>query len=248
MYCTLHPSTILRLFQIVPPRPLGPGGSFSFELTGSHGAALVTKYQTYQEDCESESTFKSYTQCHYDSWVTFARHKQYGDDVRPVLVTGLDMTRDFAMVAYSDEGPLLESDSIVAVPTPASTSVWGTWRTRRLCYTNHGPKSPPPCELPIDLSSSQQADTRSIPERFNQCVFIRYFTMRRRLFFPQVIKTGLGSHDPGSGHDGGDNFPELTVEPDVEPTTSGDEDIRQWHPATDISFEPDNAIPNTPYV
>ena len=251
----------------MPPRPLEPGASFSFELTGSHGAALVTKYQTYREDCQLESTFEHYTKRHYESWVAFARHKQYGDDVRPVLVYGLDMTKDFAMVAYSDEDPSLESDLIIdvltptstsvlppastSVLTPASTSVWGTWRTRVLPHTNYGPQeySLPPHTRAVDLPSSQQADARSIPDEFNQCVFIRYYTTRRRAFmFPKVIKAGAGPHDLGSGHNGGDNFTELTVQPNIEPTTSGDEDIRQWHPTADISFEPDNAIVNTPYV
>ena len=74
----------------MPPRPLEPGASFSYELTGSHGAALVTKYQTYREDSLLESAFERYTKRHYESWAVFARYKQYGDDVWPVLVSGFD--------------------------------------------------------------------------------------------------------------------------------------------------------------
>jgi hypothetical protein len=38
------------------------------------------------------------------------------------------------------------------------------------------------------------------PNEYNQCVFIRYYTMRRRvLMFPKVIKAAAGPHHPGSG-------------------------------------------------
>jgi hypothetical protein len=69
------PWTIPQLFQNMPPRPLEPGASFSFELTGNRGAALVTKYSTYREDSLLESVFERYTKRHYASWVAFARHK-----------------------------------------------------------------------------------------------------------------------------------------------------------------------------
>jgi len=42
----------------VPPRHLEPGASFSFELTGNRGAALVTKYPTYRKDSLLESAFE----------------------------------------------------------------------------------------------------------------------------------------------------------------------------------------------
>ena len=83
-------------------RPLESGARFAFELTERQGAALVTKYHTYREDIERESAFEEYTKRHYDSWVTFARNEQHGNDIKPVLVTGVDMTRDFAMLAYSN--------------------------------------------------------------------------------------------------------------------------------------------------
>lgn len=247
---------MLHLFQSAPPRPLEPGASFSFELTGNRGAALVTKYPTYREDSLLESAFEKYTKRHYESWVAFARHKQYGNDVQPVLISGLDMTRDFAMVAYSHEGASLESDLTIAVPmlASASASIWGTWHTRSSPHTNCGPQicSPPPPERVIDLPS-QSADTWQIPNEFNQCVFIRYYTMRSRKrlgLFPKVIRAGAGPHDLGSGDNRGGTFPELLSQSDDEPTTSGDEDLRgEWdYAADDTGSESDVVVRNTPYV
>lgn len=183
----------------VSPSPLEPGVQFSFELTATRGAALVTKYPTYREGSLLAAAFKEYTKRHYESWVTFARHKKYGNNVQPVLVCGFDMTRDFTMVVYSNEGASLESDLSIAVPmlASASASVWGTWRTR--C-------SP-------------------------------------------IIRTGTGPYDFGSGDNGGDAFPKLAAESDVEPTASGDEDLSgQWDPnIDDTDSEPDIVAPQ-PFV
>ena len=75
------------------------GTIFSFKLTGNCGAALVT---TYGEDAELKSVFEEYTKWHYKSWVTFTCSHSCGDDVRPMLVSGVDLTGNFAMLAYSN--------------------------------------------------------------------------------------------------------------------------------------------------
>jgi len=234
-------STCLRN---VPPRLLEPGAGFSFELTGNRGAALVTKYPTYRGDSLRESAFEKYTKRHYESWVAFARHKEYGNDVQPVLVSGFDMTKDFAMVAYSNEGSSLESDLTIAIPmlASASASVWGTWRTRCSPHTNYGPQQ---CSFlrsdrVIDLPSTQ-SDARSIPDEFNQCVFIRYYTMRSRKWIPpKVIRAGAGPHDLGPGDNRRGTLPELTAQSDVKLTMTSDED--------DIDDESDIVVRNTPCV
>ena len=248
-FCPLHH---FPLVHDIPSRPLEPSVHFSFELTGTRGAALVTKYPTYREDSLLAAAFEEYTKRHYDSWVAFARHKKYGNDVQPVLVYGFDMTRDFAMVAYSDEGTSLKCDLTIPVPmiASASASLWGTWRTRCSPHTNYGPQQRSPLGRATD-SPSQPTDASGAPNEFDQCVFIRYYTMRsRKWMFPKVIRAGAGPHDLGSGDNRGDTLPELRMQPDAEPTTSGDED-----PRGQLGLIPDGADPeldivvrNTPYV
>ena len=70
------------------------------------------------------------------------------------------------------------------------------------------------------------------------------------LMFPKVIRAGAGPHDLGSGDNGGDAFPELTAQSDVEPAMDSDEGLGgQWSTATDdAGFEPDIVVRNTPYV
>ena len=151
-----------------------------------------------------------YTKRHYDSWVTFAHDIGHGDDIKPVLVTGVDMTRDFAMMAYSNDGASLRSEFTTLGPMVAS--VWGAWRTEGSVHTNCGPQQccPPPSTQATDPTPSGGDDAETVPDGYDQCVFVRYYTMRRRaLVFPTVIKAAAGPHDLGPG---GRDDEESTVE------------------------------------
>ena len=203
------------------PRLLEPNAGFSFELTGDCGAVLATKYPTYREDALSESTFESYTKRHYESWVTFSRYTGYGEDVQPILVSGFNMARSFAMVAYLTDGASLESNLGTAAPMAALHFNPMGWRTNCLAHTNSGPWQRNP-----DFVSSQPVDAR---DESNQCIFIRYYTRDRRnwilpMMAPKVIRVGGGAHNLDSGGDRWDVFPQLTVWPNAEPAVSSDGD------------------------
>ena len=224
------------------PRPLELGADFSLELNGNCGAALVTKHPTYREDHLREVTFGEYTKRHYGSWVKFASDMGYGYDVQPVLVSGVDMSREFAMAAYSYEDTSFKSEVTATAPMTISVSgsIQGTWYTRYTPHTNCGPQEciPPLPEQAINIPSPQSVEAAIIPSAFNQCVFIRYYTMRSRVrfgLFPGVIRAGAGPHDLGPGDNRGGAFPELMVQPDTEPMD-------------DTGHELDTVFRNTPYV
>ena len=190
-------------------RMLEPGFNISFQLTEKQGAALVTKYPTYREDIQREQVFEEYTKRHYDSWMEFIRETGHGNNLTPVLVTGVDMTKNFAMMSYSNNGVCTSVEFTTSVPgvTSASASAWGIWRTEGLVHTNCGPQlcCPPSPSQTANLISSGSSHTETILDGYNQCVFVRYYTMRKRpLLVPRVIKAGAGPHylDPG-GRDGG---------------------------------------------
>ena len=183
----MHPDSVrftgLRLHHFIHDllRLLEPGIGFSFELTKKQGAALVTKHRTYREDIVREATFEEYTKRHYRSWVAFARTRGVREDVRPILVTGVDMTKDFAMMAYSNGSKGLSSTfTISALPAAtAGMSLWGKWESKGSVRTNLGPQ-------PRRRSSIFPTFGR---KECNQCVFIRYYTVRNRLWvFPRVVK------------------------------------------------------------
>lgn len=191
-----------------------PGVEIAFELTSKQGAALITKHPTYREDIERQLTFKNYAKKHYQSWVDFSKEHGHGDDIRPILVTGVDLTREFAAVAYSDNQTQARCEFSAAVPTVASASLslWGSWRTGGLIHTSCGPD--PVLAIQGGRSSSDGPVLEpAIPDEYNQCVFIRYYTIRRRLFIPQVVKAGAGPHQPPESDPRGDSADEGGLQP-----------------------------------
>ena len=178
---------------------LEPGSSISFQLTESQGAILVTKHLTYREDIQRAGNFKKYTKDHYDSWVAFARDTGHGDDIKPVLVTGVDMTRDFAMLSYSNSGDDMTSEFTTS--GLGVSSAWGTWRSTGSVYTNCGPHLPRPSSATETTDSTPPGTSRTetTADEYNQCVFVRYYTVRKRLGIPRVIRAAAGPHDLGPG-------------------------------------------------
>ena len=179
---------------------LESGSGISFQLTGGQGAALLTKHSTYSEDVQRGGTFEVYAKEHYDSWVAFARECGHPSDVRPVLVTGVDMTRDFAMMSFSNDGDDLTAE--FAISAPGATYPWGTWRTPGAIYTNCGPqpRRPPSVVRMVDLEPSGNSHAGTVPAVYHQCAFVRYYTVRKRLGIPRVIKAAAGPHELGPGN------------------------------------------------
>jgi len=180
-------------------RMLEPGSSISFQLTGGQGSVLLTKYSTYREDVQLEGNFEGYTKENYESWVAFARERGHPSNIKPVLVTGVDVTRDFSMMAYSNNGNGLVVEFRISAPGVAPP--WGTWLKAGLVYTNCGPhpRYPPSATQAADLASSSGSHTVTVADEYTQCVFVRYYTVRKRLRIPRVIKAAADPHDLGPG-------------------------------------------------
>ena len=196
-----------------PPtsRRLGHGSSIRFRFAEAQGAALVTKYETYREDVHLAKS-KKYAKENHASWVEFARNAGY-DDVNPVLITGVDRTRDFATMCYSDYDDGLECQF-----KTSDSGAWGTWETSRPIHQNHGPKLrlPPSPGTAGLLSSSGDGGAETAPDEYNQCVFIRYISMRsRRLWLPKM-KAAAGPHNLSMGGQDGEESP-LQAQYDSDP-------------------------------
>ena len=181
-----------------------PNSTTSFRLAGGQGAALLTKHRTYREDVKLGLMFEEYTKEHYDSWVTFARERGHPKDIKPVLVTGVDMTRDFAMMSYSNDGDDLMAEFTISAP---GVYPWGAWHTAGVVHTNCGPQPlrPPSTTQTMDSASSGNVAVETVSVEYHQCVFVRYYTIRKRFGIPKVINAAAGPHDlgPGGRHDGG---------------------------------------------
>lgn len=191
-----------------------PRGMFTFNLTGDRGAALVTRHKTHRKDSpgDLERSFEEYIKLHYKSWIEFARHQLRPQDTKLVLVSGFDVTKDFSMVSYSHEGDVYPRHSFtISKPMFPSTSreFRGEWSFDRMTHFN---------------------DARRVSPAFDQCVFVRYYTMRfRALFGPKVTRAGTSSRDPAPADKQGWTFPESTTQPDAGSSIADEGDPGGWH-------------------
>ena len=229
----------------VSSRVLEPGSAISFRLTGGQGAALVTKHEIFREDIERAGTFEKYAKKHYTSWVDFAREAGHGDDINPVLVTGVDRTKEFAMMSYSNDGDDMASEFTISLPQVASASAWGIWRTAGFVFTNRGPRLSCP---PSSTQTDNNAET--VSDWYDQCVFVRYYTVRKRLGIPKVIKAGAGPHDLGTGSREDRGSPKIeTPSPsdsgsDNTPSLYDNEEFCDRSSATSVESESDTIVHN----
>jgi len=218
----------------------------------------LTKYQTLREAVQRAGTFYKYTKQHYDSWVEFASATGHGDDIRPVLVTGVDRTRDFAIMSYSNDdgvgGDDLRYEFITSAP--GDSAAWGIWHTTGFVHTNCGPQLRPsstPAQT-TDSTVSGNNNAEPISDECNQCVFVRYYTVVKRFGIPKVIKAGAGPRDFGSGGCEGSGSPKIEVQ---SPSDSGsefmsslcdDDGSNDRSSVTSVESESDIVIHNTPAV
>jgi hypothetical protein len=173
---------------------------------------LVKRYNAYREDTIERPAFEQYIKKHHESWVKFA--ERYGD-VEPVLVTGFDVTKDWAMMAYSNEDTSIDFNLSISIPM--LTSAFGSFRvlegTTGPPHFTYGPQlCVPSSSAQVNDTPSEPTRTGANPEDFNQCVFVRYYTIRKRMGLLKVLKARARPHDLGPGHNDDATFLELTTQ------------------------------------
>ncbi|KII92169.1 hypothetical protein PLICRDRAFT_463353 [Plicaturopsis crispa FD-325 SS-3] len=148
-----------------------------------------------------------YTRKHHSSWVQFAEDKGHGA-VNPILVTGTDLTLDFAMLAYASLGRSVDVKFSAEATGIASlqASVWGKWAFNGSVHHTCGPQvTAAPGYIPQGNALLEFPDTEDVRPMFDQCVFVRGFRIRKRLgFFPQVMNAAAEAVDldgDSSDHD-----------------------------------------------
>ena len=173
---------------------MGSGARIAFELTSKRGAALMTSHLTHLERFERKLRFQAYIKKHYESWADFAREQEHGDDIKPVLVTGVDLTKEFSAMVYSDNRTRMQCELSVGSPMigSASLSAWGSWSAPGLVHTNSGPTLGH--TRAIQITDGGSVSRPGIPEDHDHCVFVRYYTIRGNFFVPMLIRAGAGLH------------------------------------------------------
>ena len=184
------------------------------------GAALVARHPIHWKESpdSSRDLFDQYLHNNYDHWLELTKAKKIPRGVRPVLVSGFDLAKDFVTVSYPSRGSAsLKFKKPITEPMFKSISppFQGKWCFRSVPHIQ------------------ERASTEC-----NQCIFVRCHNMRRRDEIPKNIRGAAGPHDLGSGDNEGGTFPELTARSSIGTTAT----LRRklfGPPAGDISPKPD---------
>ena len=119
------------------------GAVFEHSSTSTRGAALLTRYRVWSEDATAELAYIRYIKKNYKSWLYFAQSKDRNVAMHElILVTGHDITHNYAMAAFTDNSVALRiSFQVGSANSSSSISAWGTWQTSPAVYQNCGPLS-----------------------------------------------------------------------------------------------------------
>jgi hypothetical protein len=162
----------------------------SLSFTNEKGAALILPYEACREDTLYDGLFKKHMLRYYRQWHTFAVTECHQDielcDL--ILVTGCDMTRQWATATYFRHNREMSSalGAQVAPVAEVDFSLSEGWRITQAINTRLGP--------PHALHQQTRPDYETLVN--NQCIFLRGFYVKDRLRGSQVMNAGAGYHDP----------------------------------------------------
>lgn len=143
------------------------------------GALLLLSRPACFESLRDNARLKEYTKDNFQSWVDFANSKGYdlnGLDglAGPILVTGHTKTSKCTKIVWNLSGAISVNGDNGVQP---AISGEGESRALRIQVRD---ESNTPVEQP-----------------HNQCIFINYYTVRRRRFLPPLVKAAAGPSSPG---------------------------------------------------
>jgi len=173
-------------------------GESSLSFTNEKGAALILPYEARREDTLYDELFKKHMLKQYLKWYTFAltechRNIKLSD---LLLVTGCDMTRQWATATYFRHNREMSATvgAQVAPIAEANFSLSTGWRATQAVNTRQGPPQALHQQTHSDYEGTRN-DSETLVD--NQCVFLRGFYVKDRLWGTQVMKAGADYHDPG---------------------------------------------------
>ncbi|EJD01902.1 uncharacterized protein FOMMEDRAFT_29043 [Fomitiporia mediterranea MF3/22] len=197
------------------PLPAGPmhstscipaNASIKFSTSNQQGAALVIRHPAYREDVLQETALEACLLKNYNSWLVFIR-----DDLERritlrdiVLVTGCDLTADWATAVFVEKSTQCEVEFKACDPaslTTGSVGFWGTWQSSVNVPHRCGPCPVQPPSTPstrhtIEPVQQLNTDPLLVEPNYNQCIFLRGFRVQdRRVLSPKIIKAAAEPKD-----------------------------------------------------
>jgi hypothetical protein len=209
--------------------PISPGATLECRVRGKAGAGLLTKYHTYDHIAVQLSRFKRLMVRHCRSWLRFAHREDYEVEMQDlILVTGVSLTRDWALFAYDSvpEREVTIKLEVANMSSAISAGLWGHWRSEQCIHTNHGPMQ---LESERVASSSSTSVGIESHAEYNQCVFIRGYRVRFRIAprLAFLMRAAAGPHIPDIGDDEDEDGLANTLFTNMDLSTEQDEYLTQ---------------------
>ncbi|RPD70204.1 WD40 repeat-like protein [Lentinus tigrinus ALCF2SS1-7] len=209
----------------LPIPTVSGGASFNFKCGADVGAFLVFSPKSYSMDIESKRHVVNYIRANFTHWLAFA--DKFGlekKDQDLFFVCGTTKTSRWARAAfrgqYKKKQGTITADFSSAAGLNLSVSIsnqslptssYGAGPTRRA-------RSP---TLSTVVSASGSPDAEGADEPIDQCIFIHYYKVKRRIWGNKVMKAAAGPHDlPSPDPDEG------SVDPVAEDDSGSDDEGR----------------------
>ncbi|KAF8513570.1 hypothetical protein BU17DRAFT_53153, partial [Hysterangium stoloniferum] len=214
------------------------GGSIQFESTASSGAILLTPNKTYRVDAVRIPRMEKYARLNVESWLQLAIDEDFGPTALEdmMLITGYDLTSEYAMAAFSNSNRSLSFDFQAGLSAASTNvSVWGSWQNTASVGHNCGPqiRKPPSHHFegsdytPQDLtnvSPTNQASDDVPLNGENDFVFLRRIRYKKRLMLaPARIKAAAGPNHLPDGQDENRHTPAMIE--DMDSSDEGSDDL-----------------------
>ena len=194
------------------PNSPSAGAHFGFECSTDAGAFLLLAPPAVSKEIQSKKHIADYMRRHFPQWSELA-NSRFGlglKDEEIVYVSGTTKTTKWAVAAFhgeyrrkegsitADFGSLMGIDISVSISDEMLPS----------SYYRSGPVREPDLSVGARLVHNGNEPVMSVPqERCDQCIFLHYYKMKRRLGWkPTPIQAAGGPHElPPPDPDGGDD-------------------------------------------
>ncbi len=202
-----EPSELTPLHRPSPIPVASGGGSFSFKCGADAGAFLMFSPKGYSRDIESKRHIVNYMREHFQHWMNFA--DKFGLDLKEedlFFVSGTTKTCRWAVAAfqgqYKKKQGMVTADFSSAAGLNLSVSISN--QSLPQPYYGTGPRRRPGSSAPSALRASESPDESDTQEPIDQCIFMHYYKMKRRIWGKIPMKAAAGpdelpSPDPEDG-------------------------------------------------
>ena len=210
--------------------PIGLGASWEFECDRAAGAFLLLKGHGHRTNLDCGLHIKNYISDNLADWCTFA-NDTLGIGLRDeeiVFVSGFTKTAVWAAASFSHDSvdKAVKLSGSCSLPGAASGSV----QLAVQMSDSHGVAIDTRVGPP-DLASQWEQLSPEQLAGADQCIFLEYYRMRRRLVFLKTIVAAAGPHElPPPDPPTRESAMTLSIESIMSEHPSGDNDIPSERP------------------